>query len=250
MIQDQHTEIIDLKLSVLVNNVTLLNPTTINYNYINISSISTPTNLQAICLKDIDGKAFYQSEILSVISLGGDNYNIKMDSPLDYDFNILDFGCLSSTNLAVDGSLTPVIFAISPMYLNDSVEWDLTRLIMACGGLGIGAQNDAPDDADFMVGTALTNGIVLRSVNGVYKNIFNAKTNGELRTRTFDVNYVDKTKSGLYSVGFRRTFAGQDKNGVTIRLIAEDKDQLQIIVQDDLTNNQRCQAIVQGHVVN
>lgn len=248
-IQDQHTEIIDLKLSILVNNVTLLNPTVINSNKINISSVSIPTNLQAICLKDINGTAFYQAEILTVISLGGNDYILIMDSPVDFNFNILDFGCLISIDLAVDGSITPIIFSISPVNLADDVEWDITRIIMACGGEGIGPTKEAPDDSDFMVGTNLINGIVLRSVNGIYKNIFNAKTNGELRTRTSDVNYQDKSKNGLYSTSFRRTFAGQDKNGVTIRLSAEDKDQLQIIIQDDLTNNFRCQAIVQGHVV-
>ena len=246
-IQDQHTEIIDLEANVLINNITLDVNTVINDYNIIVTSVAVPTTDLTICLKE--GNAFYQSKPTSVVSMGGNQYNLTMDSPLDYAFTTNVNGCLSSTNLVVDGSTTPVIFKVTPCGLDNNVSWDITRIMIIFGGEGIGAQNDAPDDADFGVTSALTKGIVFRSVNGITKNIFNAKTNGELRSRTYDVTYTPASKAGKYSVSSRRTFAGQEKNGVTVRLDAETCDEMQIIIQDDLTEMDRGILVVQGHAV-
>jgi len=247
-IQDQHTEIIDLIMHKEIDNFTLTNQQNISDTLLQIKVISVaPLVGNVICLKEI--AAFYQGTILSVISIGGNIYNITLDTPLDYDFSISAFGCTSTTNMAVDGSITPVIFRVSPKYLDNNVEWDITRIIFVMSGTGVGPSNDAPDDADFGVIDDLTNGIVLRSVNGITKNIFNIKRNGEFRLRTYDVTYTDKSKAGLFSVATRRTFAGQDKNGVTIRLNAVTQDTIEVIIQDDLTGMFGMKAAVQGHIV-
>jgi len=246
-LQDQHTEIIDLKLNKLINNITLLQNTNIYDRIININSISAPNVLESICLKE--GVAFYQAHILDVDSLGGNEYTIELDTPLDFPYTTSANGCLSIVNMAVDGSVTPVIFSLSPQGLDDNVSWDITRVLIVMSGLGIGAQNLAPDDSDFGVTEVLTNGVVLRSINGITKNIFNVKRNGELRLRAYDVTYTEKSKAGLYSVGVRRSFSGQDKNGVTIRLDAATNDALQIIIQDDLTEMFGMQVVAQGHLV-
>ena len=247
-IQDQHTEIIDLKMSRVLDNITLLNNYSIGDYYINISTTGVaPTLAMTICLKE--STAFYQARMTEIVSLGGNDYQIKMESPLDYPYST-DGGCsLTTTNLAVDGSENPITFRITPAGLNDNIEWDITRFILLFGGDGIGAQNDAPDDADFGVTSALTNGIVIRSVNGITKNIFNARTNGDFRARAYDVTYTEASKSGVYTVATRRTFAGQEKNGVTIRLKASTNDEFQIIIQDDLTEMIGGQMVVQGHIV-
>jgi len=246
-IQDQHTEIIDLKLTRHINNVSLLSNVAIDDYDIHLSSISVPTVEQVLCLKE--GEAFYQAEPLNIVSTGGDNYTLTMDTPFDYAFTTAAYGCISSSNLAVDGSVTPVIFRVTPANLESGVEWDITRFILIFGGYGIGAQNDAPDDGDFGVTSALTRGIVLRVSDGISKNIFNAKMNGELRARSYDLQYTPASKAGIYSVAMRRTFAGQNKNGVTVRLTADSQDELQIIIQDDLTEMTGGMAIAQGHIV-
>jgi len=246
-LQDQHTEIIDLKLHQTVNEIFFLSNYNIGDRFVNISSISIPIIGQSTCFKE--GTAFYQGGIIGVTSLGGDTYTLELDTPLDYNFSINNFGCLTIVNMAVDGSVTPQIFKVSPEGLNDDVEWDITRVIIVMSGEGIGASDDFPDDSDFGVTSALTNGIVLRSVNGITKNIFNIKKNGEFRLRAYDVTYTDKSKAGLFSVGVRRSFAGVDKNGVTVRLIAGTNDSIEVEIQDDLTEMFGMQIVVQGHVV-
>jgi len=246
-VQDQHTEIIDLKLQNIINNITLLQDTNIYDRFVNISSVAIPNVLESICFKE--SSSFYQAHILEVVSLGGNDYQLELDSPLDFSFSINAVACLSIVNMAVDGSVTPIIFKITPQGLDDNVSWDITRIIMMMSGEGIGAQLYAPDDSDFGVREVLTNGLVLRSVNGITKNIFNVKRNGELRLRAYDVTYTEKSKAGLYSVGVRRSFAGQDKNGVTVRLDAETGDSIEVIIQDDLTDMFGMQVVVQGHMV-
>ena len=46
----------------------------------------------------------------------------------------------------------------------------------------------------------------------------------------------------------RRTFGGQNKNGIVIRLKGDDNDELQAIIQDDLTDLDHFHVIAQGHV--
>lgn len=246
-IQDQHTEIIDLILHNQIDTIALNQTNSIGDRSVYINTSTTPDATMIVCFKE--DTAFYQASILTVSSLGGDMYLIELDTPLDYAYTDATYGELATTNMAINGSSTPVTFKVSPKGLDDGVAWDITRIIFVMAGTGIGAQNDAPDDGDFGVTGVLTNGIVLRSVNGITKNIFNVKRNGEFRLRAYDVTYTEASKAGLYSVGVRRTFAGQSKNGVTVRLNADANDTIEVIIQDDLTEMFGMKAVVQGHVV-
>lgn len=247
-IQDQHTEIIDLVMHKEIDNFTLNQSYIIGDRslYIEVNSIA-PVVGDVICLKE--KVAFYQAEIISVTLISGTSYLIEVDTPLDYEFTSSSFGCTSTTNMAIDGSVTPVIFKVSPKYLDEDMEWDITRIIFVMSGEGVGVTNDHPDDSDFGVTGNLDNGIVLRSVNGITKNIFNVKRNGEFRLRAYDVTYTEKSKAGLYSISTRRTFSGIDKNGVTVRLNAVTSDTIEVIIQDDLTEMFGMKAVIQGHVV-
>jgi len=247
-IQDQHTEIIDLELNLVLDNLNLLNSYNIGDTVINISTTGViPTTSMNICLKE--RVAFYQGDILSITGLGGNNYTLVLDTPLDYAFSVNGGCALTTSNMAVDGSVTPIVFQVTPNGLNSDVEWDITRILFVLAGEGVGVQNDAPDDGDFGVTSVLTNGIVLRSVNSITKNIFNIKRNGEFRLHAYDVTYTPASKQGLYSVGVRRSFSGADKNGVTVRLKASTSDSIEVIVQDDLTEMFGFRTVVQGHMV-
>ena len=247
---DHTSEIIDLKFNRKLDNLTLLKNTSLfdRVIQVNIPTV-TPLLTNTICLKDFGGTAFYQGNIINIVSLGAGNYNLTLDTPLDFAFTVDDGCSLSDTNLAVDGSINPIIFSISPSGLNNNSMWHISRMICLFGGLGIGPSNEAPDDSDFLLTSAVTNGMVFRNVDGVVKNLFNAKTNGDIRTRMYDVEYIPKSKAGLYTIAFRRSFNGDDKNGAVIELKAESGDEFQIIVQDDLTEMTGGQCVVQGHVV-
>ena len=252
-IQDQHTELIDLTLVRKLDDMTLLANYAIDDQSINVETTGyTPLVADSVCLKE--QTAFYQGDILSVTPITGNQYTLALDTPLDYAFTTAGGCSVTSHDLSVDGSSTPVVFSVSPADLTVGTEWDIVRIIIAFLGPGYGTPpDDQPDDAGFGAGPAITNGMVVRSENIITKNIFNAKTNFDLRVRSFDVSYQEKNKSGFFGTTFRRTFGGQNKNGVTIRLrsevIAADSGQMVVIIQDDLSAHEHIEAVVQGHVV-
>lgn len=239
-IQDQTTEIIDLHLSQLIQTVTIITNTAIDDTVITISSAAEPTNGYIACLKE--GSAFYQGEILSHVA-NGVNWDISLDTPLDFAYTTVG-GCSErNINLAVDGSVTPVIFSLSPSNLVSGTEWDIVRV------MGSLTDETSMDDAKFGGMLALPKGIVFRTRDGTIKNIFNAKTNSDLKSHMYDVAYSDKAPSGSFGLNFRRTFGGQNRNGVVIRLCADDNDEFQVIIQDDLTDLVTFNVITQGHIV-
>ena len=176
---------------------------------------------------------FFQAIVLS----GGGTNTLTLDTPLDSIFSIAGaLGRYGTTNLAVDGS-TPVIGDISTAgMMNSSIN--ITRVLFHI------EDGTAMDDALFGGISALPKGVVLRWE----KNIFNVKTNGDFSERAFDIQYDSKAPSGVFGFKCRRTFGGQSKNGVTVRLNSNANDVLQMIIQDDLTDLNHFHVIVQGHI--
>lgn len=242
-IQDQTTPILDAHLFSIIDSATLLAQQAIDDLLIGITTLTTPVIGDELLLKETDGNAFYQGEITSVASLGGDGYNVGVDSPLDFAFGVSDIAELTNVNLNVDGSVTPVIFGMNMSGMSDISEWDITRLLASMLGLS------PMDDGLFGDLTALPKGIMVREKDGQTKNIFNAKTNGDVKEHAFDLAYADRAPSGQFGMGFRRSFNGLDKNGVVVRLTTVTNDGLQCIVQDDLTGLVSFKMTVQGHQV-
>lgn len=240
-IQDQSTELIDLFLTKEIQSVTIASLTNIGDTTITITSASEPINGNLICLKE--GSAFYQGRILSH-SANSTNWDVVLDTPLDFAFT-LSGGCSErSSNMNVNGSVTPQIFTITPSGLTSGTKWDITRVLFAI-------EDEASMDSTKFGGIAkLTKGIVLRKKDGVYKNIMNIKDNGEFAERAFDISYDDRASpSGKYFFRCRKTFAGQEKSGVVIRLESDTNDELQVIIQDDLTALTKFRCVLQGHTV-
>lgn len=232
-IQDQHTDIIDLLLCRLLNAVTLSAPTVLGSSTVNLVAGHGFTIGDTLCLRE--SQRFYQSQAINVVG-----NVLTMGSPLDFAYTVAANAERRHTNMNVNGSATPVVFSITPPA---GTEWDITRMI-------IQATDDAAmDDGKFAGIAALTRGLLFRVINGHWKNIFNATTNGDFRLRSFDVQYLDATlgPGGLHGFGCRRSFNGFDKNGVVIRL-GED-DEFQVVVQDDLTAVSSFRVCIQGHVV-
>ncbi len=213
--QDQFSEVIDLSISILLSEIDIVIPVNIDDKVIRIDSPILPLTGHQLCLKQRSLTSFYQGIILAVTPIAGSIYDLTLDSPFDAPFGIDDGCSLRNKNLAVDGSSTPIIANLSPRGL--STNWDITRVVFFI--------SDATDMDSGKFGgmPALTNGIVLRKMNEVFKNIFNAKTNGDFRLRNYDLFFDDKAPAGLYSVSSKRTFNGDDKNGVTIGLILKRK---------------------------
>jgi hypothetical protein len=163
---------------------------------------------------------------------------ITVDRPIDHNFaTAVTLGRIVTTNMAVDGSVTPQVFSARA----GSVELDFTRFIIKM------LSGTSMDDGRFGSIPPLTNGFVFRIVNSFQKTIFNFKTNGEIGNFCFDVRYADKAPAGQYGLSARITFGGQSKHGVVLRIGTNDV--LQWIVQDDLTGLDTLQVVGQGHEV-
>lgn len=192
-----------------------------------------------IIITDTVENRFYVGKVLAV------NANvITIDTPLDFAFPLGSSISVGSTNLAVDGSLTPQSFTIRSESNPTPISYDITRLIFSC------TTDDPVDLSKFgdIVG-GITKGLVARKIDGETRNIFNVKTNKEFAALMFDFDIFSATNPAQGQNGFlgRLTFAGQSKIGVAIRL--EQGENLEFIVQDDLSQITLLEITTEGHVV-
>jgi hypothetical protein len=123
------------------------------------------------------------------------------------------------------------------------VTIDITRIILH------GECTATPTLGEFGDLNKLTNGLVFRRTDGTNQNIFNVKSNLDLAGIAYDFEIYDASVSsqGLNGFTCRLTFAGQNKMGVAIR-IGKNED-IEMLVQDNLTGLVSFQVTVEGHVV-
>lgn len=141
--------------------------------------------------------------------------------------------------MAVDGSSTPRIFSLINV---NELATDITRIIIHI------TDGSSMDDGKFGSLSALTAGCVLRKkyADGSFINYFTVRTNGELGEIAYDKSYDSKAPSGVFGVSVRLTFAGQSKIGAVVRL--EQTEELQMIIQDNLSSLSSFTMSVQGHI--
>lgn len=161
---------------------------------------------------------------------------ITIDRPIDHIFPVsTTLGRIVTTNMAVDGSVTPQIFSIRA----GSVPNDYVRFLLTA------TNNTAMDFSLFAGMAALTRGLVFRIINDFQKTIFNFKTDGDIGQFAYDIRYADKAPAGEYGLAARITFGGQDKHGVVLRI--SNNDVVQWVVQDDLTSLFTLKVSGEGH---
>jgi hypothetical protein len=243
VIQDQFTDIVDLQVSIPIDTADIVINTAIDDTVVRIDSATTPVVGDLLCLKEFGGTKFFQGEILVVTPIGGTVYDVTVDSPLDFAYTTAHGCSLRDKNLNKDGSVTPVIAELSPEGL--IAAWDITRMIVFI------SDGTSMDISTFGGLPALTRGVVFRKKNTTFKNIFNAKSNGDFGLHSYDITFDDRAAAGFFGFRSRRSFSGQDKNGVTIRLDPNESpdDAFQTIIQDDLTGLIDFRVVIQGHVV-
>lgn len=235
-IQDQTTPIIDLYLHRHIgNDITVSSNAAIDDYILNVTSGHGAVAGNFLCLKE--GTRFYQGGVSSVAA-----ELIYLDTPLDYAFTTSATCSPTTKEMNVEASVSSVYtYHVQP---NAGVKWDITRILFFMEGP---AQMDS---TLFGSVDALTNGVVLRKKNDEYYNIFNAKTNGDLANRAYDVSYDDRASAqSKYAFRCRRTFGGQSKNGVVIRLDGDNDDEMELIIRDDVSSLSIFNVIVQGHIV-
>lgn len=236
-VQDQHSDIVDVYMCTFLNAVTLASAATVNTRTVTLEAGHGFVVGDVLCMKN---GTWYQGRVINVAT-----NVITVNQPFNETFPIGFVGNRTNSNMAVNGSVTPVTFTMRPP---EGKKWDITRLLMVI------RDDAAMDDGKF---GAITGGLAVGTMFRVkksatqYNNLFNARTNGEFAIRAYDVQYTDATlgPSGQYGLRVRRSFNGYDKNGVVIRLKGDGVEEFQIVVQDDLTSLAYFQAVIQGHVV-
>lgn len=148
---------------------------------------------------------------------------ITIDRPIDHAFAAGSLGRIVTTNMVVDGSVTPKIFTVRA----GAIPVEATRFMLTM------TSTSPMDDARFGGIDALTRGLVFRIVNGFQKTVFCFKSNQEIKQFCFDVDYSDKAPAGSNGLVARLTFNGEHTHDDVLRF--KDTDALQWVVQDNLT---------------
>jgi hypothetical protein len=119
--------------------------------------------------------------------------------------------------------------------------WHLTRLLFEM------THATAGDLGKFGNLTALTNGAVLRArINGQYGTFTNWKTNSNMKTDMFDVEFdLRSGGGGDYGTSGRGTFK---EAGAIIRLDGDTDDRVELYIQDDISGLITYTMKLQGHL--
>ena len=172
--------------------------------------------------------------------LGIDGTEITLDTSLDFAYLAGSEVTYSNTDMAVDGSSTPVEFHLRTGEPSIPSSVDIVKLIMVC------ECKTAVDLNKFGDQGALTRGIVFKITNGVTHNILNAKTNKDLTNISTNFEPYVASNPAHAVDGFTWELSFKDL-GVAVRV--DQYGQLALIVQDNLTDLTSLICMLLGHVV-
>lgn len=242
-IQDQTSPVLTVPLLKGRATLSLTADTIIDDPIINVGASHGLIVGEIVELADTTLMKFMQSAVVSI-----DVNAITLDQPVNRVYtNAGSVVQASSKELLVNGSVIPQVFSILPL---PSQAGDMVRIIMEIRG----GSNKTMDFTKFGSAPALTNGCVIRIKNqdGTFTNLFNFKSNGDFIEQGFDNGFLEPS-TGNTITGFvaRVTWGGQSKHGVVIRLEGSKSEELQIVIQDDLTTgadvNTLFHVTAQGH---
>lgn len=151
-----------------------------------------------------------------------------------------------TTEMAVNGSVTPQIFDIHIPTNGAYSQINAIRIVFQC------LTATAPELSDFGdITSGLARGLLVRYEPDPLKsmaarNFWSIRTNGELVALAFDwqpFSGLGQSQNGFSS---RYTWGGLDKHNASLPLTGA--DQLQLVVQDDLTSLQSLRVICGANV--
>ncbi|MCK5616395.1 hypothetical protein KAR91_81790 [Candidatus Pacearchaeota archaeon] len=143
------------------------------------------------------------------------------------------------TNMAVDGSITPVVFTASAA---PGEKIDLIRLLFSISSTA------SPDDSKFGGIAALTNGVhIRRNINDTtYQTIAIWRANKDMKLDMYNVDYAQKAGGGNWGTNGR--WSVFDGTGAVINIDNADGETLECIIQDNLTGLLTYRMKGQGHI--
>lgn len=219
-------------------------------------SLGADTVIDEHTVELASGHGVVAGDILELIETGTSNFmqavvlsvdvdTVTIDQPINRTYTVAGTTAIKANgDMLVDGSVTQQVFSVKPL---PGQVGDLVRVLFAITGTG---------DMDFETfgsDVALTNGCLMRIKNsdGTYNNLFNFKANGGLIIQGFDYSFLSNTANNSRGFNSRVTWGGQSKHGVVIRLDGDLGEEIQVVIQDDLTagDNTVFQIQAQGHEV-
>ncbi len=244
-LQDQTTPTVITNMSVLEQSTTTTAAVAVLDTVVSVTSATGIATGKMFAIFNPSAVRFMTAFVISVNVL-----DVTIDRPFDFAFPSGSFVDISESDLsATAGSLAvPIVAGVrnnagSPPPPGIKLSMDVTRIMFHC------IADNTCTLTTFGHIAALTNGIVLRKRDGASYNIFNCKSNGELKEIMYDLDIMAVGTVGQGEDGFfgRLTFGGQSKMGVTVRL-AIDED-LELFIQDDLTALLHFSITVEGSIV-
>ncbi len=235
-------------------------PVIIQFNQVNAASFLTVTGVKdskSVTLDDVTG--FIDQGYIIIFDPPTKNFSfytqlgppvgnvLNFDSPLDFDYPIGTLIQTSDINMNVDGSATTQVFGLrgveSPQGLELSL--DVHKISIHC------VTDSSLDLTTFANISRLLNGLILRRRNGIFNNIFNVKSNIELKAISdFEITTAENSQQGEDGFTAKMSFNGLTELGVAIRLpLGED---LEFLIQDDFSIGASIillEAIAEGHIV-
>ena len=172
-------------------------------------------------------ETFMQAKVLSIAT-----DTLTLDTPINHVYSPVDSGIIVSTsNMAVDGSVTPVVFAIKA---ESGQRGRISRVVITMRATA------NMDTGTFGPLASLTRGIVLRikRANGEYRNLYNIKQNSGFKSYSYDGSFDPNNGGGQRLFTTRLTWGGADKHDAVIELDGDTltgNTELQMIIQDDLS---------------
>lgn len=175
---------------------------------------------------------FNQSRVIGITG-----NTIELNAPMDVSFSTGDTVERGSKNMNVNGSTNKVIFTAHPF---QGTDWDICEIAVYI------EDNVNMDGGTFGGLPELEKGFLIRKKNSIYDNMFEITKNGYLALFG-TLNYNDRASgSGVYSLTSKLKLNDRSTYGITIRLLSEENDQLEFVIQDNL-NNMYCS--IHGHVI-
>ena len=231
-IQDQHSETVDLYLYRLDASPTLTSSIAVDDVVFDIDTNADISNEDVITI--YEGTYFYQALVTSSTAI-----TVTVSTPCDKVFTIAATVHIGPWNMAVNGSITPQAFHVHPPV---GLDFDIY-------GLTISGLDELSMDSTTFLGIegGITNGLLLRQINTITKNLGLIVNNLGFEEFGYDVTYTAANKQSEYGVIIRQNL--HITNGVSLRLEGATQDTIQAIIRDDLTSQSLMAMIIKGHVV-
>jgi hypothetical protein len=219
---------------------TLAANATENTNSITVTSTTGIIIDQGIVLFNVAAGKVFTGEVIGIVG-----NVLELDTPLNFSFRQGDTIKTASFEMNVDGSVTPQYFGLRGADPGFPLEIDINRIHFECL-----ASNAVTLSSFGDIAGGLEKGLVLRKLDGEIINIFNVKTNQQIQTLC-GVDFIPWSAinpvQGQNGFAAQFTLNGQANIGVTERVsIGED---LQFVIQDDLSDLLLFRIMVQGHIV-